>query len=437
MVRMPHWPNPLWHKIIFGLDRIESLMQKLDNPHLKLPPIIHVAGTNGKGSTVAFLRSIFENAGYKVHAYISPHLVNFNERIILAGKEITDEELYYCLEECRYACESLPHYTTFFEGTTAAAFLAFSRHKADILIMETGMGGRFDATNIVPSVLANIITPISYDHMEYLGEKLEQIAFEKSGIIKKDAEVIISLQEDEALEVIENKAYELGCNTTSFGFDYYTDNIANGVYDFVMKDGVKIENLKPSLYGDHQIINSSGAVAAAIQIKKHFPLINEEAIRTGLANAKWPARLQQLTSGKIFDLLPEGFEIYIDGAHNLSGAHVVSMWMDEHNDKPLYMISGLTRNRKGEVFYPPFVGKVKKLYGVVVDAEPSSHKAEYIASSALSVGIDAVASESIENAILDIVKNASEPSIIIFCGSLFLAAQVLEANMTAPNQKLI
>ena len=208
-MKIPFWPDAKIHNIELGLSRVLQLLERLGNPHLKLPPAIHIAGTNGKGSTLAFLRAIFEESGLKIHTYTSPHLVNFNERILLAGKEISDDFLNEILTECKKAAEIFPQIqVTFFEGTTVATFLAFSRVPADLLLLETGMGGRLDATNVLPEVLCSVITPISFDHEEFLGNTLAKIAYEKAGIIKKNCPVVIGKQVEEALQVIEDQAFK-------------------------------------------------------------------------------------------------------------------------------------------------------------------------------------------------------------------------------------
>ena len=217
-MKLPFWPNPLGYRDIdLGLSRVFQLLERLENPHLKIPPTIHIAGTNGKGSTLSFLKAIFEESNLKVHTYTSPHLVNFNERIVLAGVEISDDFLNKILRQCQAAAEQKPEIKiTYFEGITVAAFLAFSQIKADILLLETGMGGRLDATNVLPQVLCSIITPISFDHQEFLGENLEKIAAEKCGIIKKNCPVIIGKQQDSVLKIIAQKTQELNCNLISY-----------------------------------------------------------------------------------------------------------------------------------------------------------------------------------------------------------------------------
>ncbi len=248
-MKIPFWPEFKGYRDIdLGLDRVFRALERLDNPHKKLPKVIHIAGTNGKGSTLAFLRSVFESSNYKVHAYSSPHLVEFNERIYLAGKNISDEFLNECLKECKEKCEKDPEISlTFFEGTTLAAFLAFSRVEADILILETGMGGRLDATNVLDEVLASIITPISIDHAEFLGDDIAKIAFEKAGILKENCLAICGKQELEALNVIKNRANQLNCKLLAYGEDFDNSKALEFDRPKYLKQKHQIENLSSVL----------------------------------------------------------------------------------------------------------------------------------------------------------------------------------------------
>jgi len=267
-MKFPFWPDFTGYRNIdLGLSRVYQLLARLDNPQNKIPPTIHIAGTNGKGSTLAFLQQIFVENGYLVHSYTSPHLVNFNERIILNGKEISDDFLNEILIECKAAAEKSPLIpVTFFEGITVAAFLAFSRVKADLLLLETGMGGRLDATNILPEVLCSIITPIAFDHTDFLGKTLSKIAFEKSGIIKKNCPVIIAKQKVSALKTIEKQAFAMKSKTKIFNRDFKIKKEKNG-FLFEMS-GKKISFPSPSLVGDHQIENAATSIVAALTQKK-------------------------------------------------------------------------------------------------------------------------------------------------------------------------
>lgn len=423
MVFMPHWPKPLGSKPIdFGLERVEELLHKLGNPHKKLPPVVHFAGTNGKGSTIAFLRSMLEAAGCKVHVYSSPHLLNFNERIVLAGNEISDDMLTQLAEECRIAAGDMR--ITFFEGTTAMAYLAFSRVDADIVLLETGMGGRLDATNVIDEPICTVITPVSIDHTEFLGPTVKIIAGEKAGIIKKGVPCVSSMQFDDAHAVLEHKAEQLYAPFYAFGYDWVAEKTDNGI---AYKSQFGDMNLPfPSLKGDHQIINAGTAVTVT-KILKAYEL-TEENIAQGIQNAKWPARMQQLESGKLLDKLPKGWEIWIDGAHNNAGAHIISCMIEDWKDKPTYLISGFTRGRKAEEFFSFFTNKVKFVCGLLVETEPSAQKAEDVADEAIQAGIEAKAFDSIEDALHFLPSLADAPARIVICGSLYLASDAMKAN---------
>jgi dihydrofolate synthase/folylpolyglutamate synthase len=423
MVFMPDWPKPLGSKPIdFGLERILDLLNRLGNPHLSLPPVIHIAGTNGKGSTTAFMRAILEAAGYKVHVYTSPHLLNFNERIVLAGNEISDEMLKQMCEECRIAAGDMR--ITFFEGTTAMAYLAFARVKADIVLLETGMGGRLDATNIIDQPACTVITPISLDHTEYLGPTVEIIAGEKVGILKQNVPCVSSLQFDSVNDVIERKAEELSCPLFSFGYDWVAEKTEDGMI-YKSKDG-EWALPRPALLGDHQIVNAGTAITAIKQLKGFD--IPDSAIAEGLKNAKWMARMQNLTSGRLVERLPTGWEIWIDGAHNMAGAHIVSCVMEDWKDKPTYVIAGFTRNRSAKDFFSMFKDKVKFIGGVLVETELSAQTAETVAEAAAELGIPAKAFDSIEDALHYLPTISNEPARVLFCGSLYLASDALKAN---------
>jgi dihydrofolate synthase/folylpolyglutamate synthase len=425
MIKMPHWPIPLWYKPIdLGLDRITLLLNKLGNPHQILPPIIHVAGTNGKGSTIAFLKTFFEQAGFKVHRYTSPHLITFNERINIAGVDISDDYAYEILEECRLATEELNIPITFFEGMTAAAFLAFTRNYADIVLLETGLGGRLDATNVIDQPLLSVITPISFDHMEYLGPTLATIAGEKAGIIKPNSPCVVSAQPDEAFARIEQYAAKVSAPIFAYEYDFGVKKAESEM--IYVSQSQELHLPFPSLPGDHQFINAATAIACIELIKDKF-YIREDAIARGLVSATWPARLQRLKEGNLVDLLPANAKLWIDGAHNEAGGEVLSLWVED-SIEPTYLIAGMTKGRDSKKFFKYFASKVKHVYGVLVEAEPSSHKPEYIVSAAQAVGIEASVADSIEEAIHNIITIATPPFKILICGSLYLAGMALEKN---------
>lgn len=397
-MKLPFWPNPQGYRDIqFGLTRVYDLLERLDNPHLKLPPTIHIAGTNGKGSTQAFLRAIFSEAGFLVHSYISPHLVNFNERINLSGKDISDEFLNEILLECKNAAELEPAIpVTFFEGTTIAAFLAFSRIKADIILLETGMGGRLDATNVLEEVLCSVITPISFDHEDFLGNTLEKIAHEKAGIVKKNCPLVIGKQNSEVLRVLENKAQEM--NSEIFHYLPINEEI--------------------SLIGDYQKENA-GAAVAAIKSQKKFK-ITDEQIKNGLKKAFWPARLQKIS-------LPNSdlnFELYLDGSHNLQGAETVSNFLKSQKNKKISVIFSMLKDKDCEGFLRKIANEVDELIALEISDEPKSRKAEEINQIAKKIGIKSQTATSFSDAFKKIKRN--EPSLTLICGSLYLAGSFLE-----------
>lgn len=328
----PSWPNPNKQFINLGLERISELLVRLNNPQHNLPPVVHIAGTNGKGSTLAFIKSILQTAGYRVHSYTSPHLIEFNERIELANKMIDDDFLTQVSHECRIASlKDQPIDLSFFEGTTAMAFLAFSKIKGDILLLETGLGGEFDATNVVEQVLASIITSIDFDHQEYLGKTLKEIAKAKAGIIKKDCLTISTNQHREVIEVIENQAKKLNSNLI------YTNQLE---FNF--------DNLELGLQGQHQLQNAQLAVSF-IKNQKLFK-ISDEQIKIGLQNAKWRGRLERINDPQILKLLPNNCQFYIDGSHNLQGANTVNNFLKKFKDKKITLIFSMLKDKPCEEF---------------------------------------------------------------------------------------
>lgn len=425
MVKMPHWPVPIGSKPIdLGLSTIKSLLESLDNPQEKLPPVIHVAGTNGKGSTTAFLKSIFQAAGYKVHVYTSPHLVRFNERINILGNDIDDRFLCEVTEECRIAAEKNNIHPTFFEGTTAAAFLAFSKVKADILIVEVGLGGRLDATNVIDHPVMSIITSVSLDHMEFLGDSLTKIAYEKGGVIKSNSPCVISQQYPEVIDVLHGIAEKNNTLTYSYEYDWIIHPNANDMIYESKERTIKLP--MPNLQGIHQCINAGNAIAAVLNLKEFN--INDEHISYGITHAVLSARLQKLTEGNIVNQLPDSMQIWVDGSHNDAGAHALSLWLEEQEDMDTYMIFGMTRGRNCINFLSPFVGRIKHLAGVLIEAEPSSYSGEFIRDEAIKLGIESSSYNTIDDALYAIIEGATGASRIIVCGSLYLAGDVLNKN---------
>ena len=416
-------------RIDLVLDRVERLLALLDHPERRVAPVIHVAGTNGKGSVCAFLRAMLEGSGYSVHVYTSPHLVHFHERIRIAGELISEEELAAILEECEIANAGAP--ITFFEITTAAAFLAFSRHRADAVVLEVGLGGRFDATNVVDPVAA-CITPVSLDHQEFLGDSLAAIAAEKAGIIKPGRHAILGPQDDEARAVLMRRADQLGAPLYVFGEDYsgYTEH---GRFVFQDTDGL-LDLPLPKLQGRHQIANAATAIAALRRIGGRFA--RESGIEWGLKNVEWPARLQRLTRGPLFDAAPEGAELWLDGGHNPHGGAVVAQAMadfEERAPKPLYLICGMLKTKDAAGYLLPFRGLAKHVTTIAIAGEAASLGAGALYDAARLAGLEASPADDLLDAMMQVSawsrarEGEGSPRILI-CGSLYLAGQVLREN---------
>lgn len=412
---MPHWPVILGRgKLEPGTGRVLALLERLANPHHRLPPVIHVAGTNGKGSTLAFMRAVLEAAGYRVHRYTSPHLKRFNERILLAGEEVSDGMLFAALEECRHAASDVP--LTFFEGTTVAALLLFSRVPADIVLIETGMGGRLDATNIIEQPAVTVITPISLDHQEYLGPDIGVIAGEKAGIARQNVPFVVAPQWQGAMEVLSVMAYKQGAPLFRYGYEW---NVAAEEEGFrFVSEPREIAFPLPNLAGNHQVTNAATAIAALSQLQGFS--LPDSAFRKGITHAIWPARLQRLD----INGLPEGWEVWLDGAHNAGGAAVLRQWVDDTASKPLYLIFGTTKGKDAVGFFRAFAGRVEKVYGVQVQSEPGSYSASSIVSMAAKAGLRAVAAGNLHTALEDIAQTERQPGLVLICGSLFLAGDV-------------
>jgi dihydrofolate synthase/folylpolyglutamate synthase len=422
------WPDfKGYRNIELGLTRVYDLLDRLDNPQNNLPPTIHIAGTNGKGSTLSFLRQIFTEAGYSAHIYTSPHLVNFNERIVLSGAEISDDFLSQCLLECKKASEKSPKIeVTFFEGITAAAFLAFSKIKADVLLLETGMGGRLDATNILPKVLCSIITPIAFDHTDFLGKTLQKIAFEKAGIIKKNCPVIVGKQKKLALKTIVKQASLKNSEIKIFNQNWKIKKKKN---EFLFSGlGKKFKLPLPSLQGDHQIENSSVAITTILSQKKFK--ITKNHIKSALTKTFWQARLQKITSGKFFQILPKNYELYLDGSHNLQGASTVKKFLESKKDKKIFVIFSMLQDKNCEGFLQKISPIINQLIALEIPNETKSYKKEEIVKIAKKIQIKSISADNFNEAFSKILsKNKKrEDSIILVCGSLYLAGSFLELN---------
>lgn len=405
-------------KIDLSLGRILRLLKSLDNPHLETPPVIHIAGTNGKGSTIAYLRAIFEKNNYNVHVYTSPHLINFNERIRINSKLISNDYLISLLEECEFYNKGNP--ITFFEITTAAAFLAFSRIKGDILLLETGLGGRYDATNVIESTILNIITPISMDHMNFLGNSIKKIANEKVGIFKQNVPAIISLQDSEAMKVINLESSKKKVELHRQNFEWEISSVTKENIRIKIKD----ESIKipfPNLFGKHQILNSATAIAA-VKIQKKFRLKNN-LISEGITNAIWPARMQKINTGKIKNLVGEKFELWLDGGHNDHASLVLNQIFKEWNSSNIFIIIGMIMGKNPKSFIKNIIDCCTNIYVVPIENQSFIAPEEIIGTNNEKLS----KASSWKDAINQIRSCYNEGKILI-CGSLYLAGEILRKN---------
>ncbi len=403
--------------IDMSLDRLVRLMAALGNPQDRLAPVVHVAGTNGKGSTLAALRAMLEAAGKIVHVYTSPHLVRFNERIRVAGTLIDDATLAALLEEIETVNAGAP--ITFFEVTTAAAFLAFARIKADYVLLETGMGGRLDATNLVAKPVAIGLTPISFDHMQYLGNTLAAIAGEKAGIIKPGVPVYVGVQPPEAAAVFDAKAQALGAPLFRFGREW---NFAPTSDGFVWRrDGRHYDLPHPALPGRHQIENAALAVAIADGLG-----LWAHAIAAGVAATQWPARLQRLAKGPLADLLKPEVSLYLDGGHNEAAGEVLAAWA---KGRKIDLVFGMLSTKEPADFLRHVAPFVRRLRAIAIEDEPLSRPASEIVAAARTVGVeDVAAAASPQAAIADLAAQADAQTPVLICGSLYLCGRILSDN---------
>jgi dihydrofolate synthase/folylpolyglutamate synthase len=419
--------------IDLSLDRMWRLLDRLDHPERKLPPVIHVAGTNGKGSTIAFMRAILESAGQLAHVYTSPHLVRFNERFRLAGEGggrfVDDDELRATVEECESANAGEP--ITVFEITTAAGLLLFSRHPADVLLLEVGLGGRLDATNVVDAPLLSVITPVSLDHADYLGDSIESVAAEKAGILKRGVRAVIGPQSPEALTVIERVAATVRAPLRVAGEHW---NLSEEHRRLVYQDDDGLLDLPgPKLIGRHQFVNAGVAVAA---LRASGLMISSPAYESGLLKADWPARMQRLTQGHLVSLAPAGSEIWLDGGHNPDGGRAVSVALadiEERAPKPLVMIVGMLGTKDFEGYLRNFTGLARRLYAVPVPDVERSLPPGTIAAASSQLGIPSESASGVEAALAAAKALSLEaPPRILIGGSLYLAGDVLRRNGTPP-----
>jgi dihydrofolate synthase/folylpolyglutamate synthase len=415
-------------RIDLVLDRIERLLAALGHPERKLPAVLHVAGTNGKGSTCAFARAMLEAEGLRVHVYTSPHLVRFHERIRIGGKLIGEEELAATLDECEQVNAGAP--ITFFEITTTAAFLAFSRHPADALVLEVGLGGKYDATNVIGNPRVTAITPVGLDHQEFLGNFLADIAAEKAGIIKPGVPVILGVQDDIPRDVISRRAEALGAPLCVYGQDFFAHQEHGRM---IYQDDKGLLDLPPPrLVGRHQIDNA----ALAIAMLRQADWGSEAAFEKGLRSVEWPARMQRLSRGPLINLAPSGAEVWLDGGHNPHGAAVVARAIadfEERTPKPLYLICGMLKTKDAVGFFSAFHGLARHVVTIAIEGEEASRGAGELYDAARAGGLDASPADDPEDAMMQVsawsrARPFEGPPRILICGSLHLAGRVLAEN---------
>jgi dihydrofolate synthase/folylpolyglutamate synthase len=412
------------------LTRVQRLLAAVGHPERKLPPVIHVAGTNGKGSVIAYLRSILEAAGYRVHVYISPHLVRFHERIRLNGKLIDELALIDLLEECEQANGGTP--ITFFEITTVAAFLAFTREPADIVLLETGVGGEFDATNVVDQPLATVLMPISFDHMQFFGNTLELIANAKAGIIKKNRPVIVSPQPPEAAAVFEARASALDAPLYRFGKEWSCDGDLKTSLRFSDGRGPRLYPA-PGLAGRHQFRNAGCAIATTAVLDGFK--ITDAHISAGLRQVTWPARMQRLTRGPLVDMLPSPkWELWLDGGHNAEAGEVIATMLKDWyaaDGKPAHLIFGMLNTKDPIAFLKQLAPHAEDMAAVAIPGDHASLSVEECVAAGAEVGLLSQGFRSVEaalRAVIDAHNGSDEPRRILICGSLYLAGTVLAEN---------
>jgi dihydrofolate synthase/folylpolyglutamate synthase len=419
-------------RIDLDLKRMHRLLERLDHPERKLPPVIHVAGTNGKGSTVAYLRAILEAASLRVHVYTSPYLVRINECFRLGraggGVLVGDDELRAALEHCERANAGEP--ITIFEIETAAAFCLFAQHRADVVLLEVGLGGRLDATNVIDKPLASVITPVSMDHTEFLGDTLMTIAGEKAGIIKRDVPLICAEQAPEAIAVIEACARRMHAPLHRAGQEWHV-SVERG--RLVYQDDRGLMDLAaPKLFGRHQFDNAGLAIATlrALDAFRTEP----SAFEAGIVNAEWPARMQRLASGALVDQGPPGCEIWLDGGHNAEGGRVAAAAvgdLEERVSRPLVVIVGMMANKDAGAFLANFAGLTRHIMAVQIPDREGAMPPDRLADAARALGMRVESAASVEAALRSLARLAYEvPPRILITGSLYLAGHVLSANGT-------
>lgn len=397
------------------LDRMWRILGALNDPQTKIPPAIHIAGTNGKGSTQAMIRAGLEGAGLTAHAYTSPHLARFHERIRIAGDLINEDHLSRTLDTCLAA--NGPDPITYFEITTAAAFLAFTQTPADVTLLEVGLGGRLDATNVIDTPALTIITPIDLDHQQFLGDTLTDIAGEKAGILKRGVPVIVGPQQDEALEVIEAKAARLGAPVIAHGQHWH---VATERGRLIFQDETGLLDLPlPALNGPHQIQNAGTAIAALRTLGKGNP-------DAAMTKVTWPARMQKLRHGPLDDAAPQA-EIWLDGGHNPHASRAIAATLATLPKRSTYLICGMLNTKDVTGYMAPLVPWVTGLTAVSIPGQSATLSAEDTASAASAAGLTATVAPSVEEA-LATITTADPTARVLICGSLYLAGEVLKTN---------
>ena len=422
-------------RIDLSLDRMHRLLEQLDHPERKLPPVIHVAGTNGKGSTIAYLRAILEAAGLRVHVFTSPYLVRLNEcfRIGRAGGGalVGDDELCATLEHCERANKGEP--VTIFEIETAAALCLFAQHPADIVLLEVGLGGRLDATNVIEAPLASVIAPVSMDHTEFLGNSLTAIAGEKAAIIKRNTPVVCAEQAVEAMAVIEAQANRMRAPLHASGQQWHV-SVERGRLVYQDERGL-MDLAAPKLFGRHQFDNA-GLAIATLRALDRFK-IGIAAFEAGIISAEWPARMQRLVSGTLVDQGPPGCEIWLDGGHNAEGGRVAAAALgdlEERVSRPLVVIVGMMANKDAGAFLANFAGLTRHIMAVQIPDRENAMPPDRLADAARSLGMRVENAASVEAALHALSRLAYEvPPRILITGSLYLAGHVLAVNGTPPG----
>jgi dihydrofolate synthase/folylpolyglutamate synthase len=398
------------------LDRVHRLLGLLGNPERAIPPAIHIAGTNGKGSTQAMIRAGLEQAGQRVHAYTSPHLARFHERIRLAGQLISEPALTALLDEC--VAKNGPDEITFFEITTCAAFAAFARTPADWTLLEVGLGGRLDATNVITPRLS-IITPVSMDHESFLGDTIAKIAAEKAGIIKRGVPVIVGPQHPDGLEVIESTAARLGAPILAYGQHWHVWEERGRL---IYQDETGLLDLPlPNLPGPHQIQNA-GAAITALRHLGYDAAVCEAAV----TRAEWPARMQRLRHGPLVDVAPQ-VELWLDGGHNPAGGEAIAATLARMPARPTHLICGMLNTKDVTGYMRPLAPQVTRLHAVSIPGEKNTLPAEATRDAALTAGIDATTAPSVAEALTTITATDPHARVLI-CGSLYLAGHILREN---------